>query len=76
MRLLMLSPLCPWPANNGAVVRISQLFKSLRQHHTVTLVAPGPRATAANAANDVTPDGVIFVPPATPRTRLTVSHWR
>lgn len=39
--ILMLTPAFPWPANTGGLVRIAEVFKGLRRHFRVTLIAPG-----------------------------------
>jgi glycosyltransferase involved in cell wall biosynthesis len=40
MKILMLSPECPMPANTGALVRIYQIWKGLNRKHSITLAAP------------------------------------
>jgi glycosyltransferase involved in cell wall biosynthesis len=41
MKILMLSPVWPLPANNGGLVRISQIFCELSKKHDVFLISPG-----------------------------------
>ncbi|HXG70626.1 MAG TPA: glycosyltransferase family 4 protein [Gemmatimonadaceae bacterium] len=41
-RILMLAPLAPWPANNGAKVRMFHLARLLSRRHAVTLLVLAP----------------------------------
>ena len=40
MKILMLSPVSPFPSNTGGLVRIAQIHSGLCQYHDVTLVFP------------------------------------
>ena len=40
MKILMLSHLCPFPANTGAHVRIANIYLGLSQYHEITFVCP------------------------------------
>lgn len=37
MNILIITPVCPYPATNGAAIRVAQISKALSQHHRVTL---------------------------------------
>ncbi len=44
MRILMLSPVIPWPANGGGLVRILEIVRGLSEGSEITFIAPVPSA--------------------------------
>lgn len=53
MKLLFLSPWCPWPADNGSRLRIFHLLRGLARRHTVDLIAFCPDGPVAAAAREL-----------------------
>ncbi|RPJ77522.1 MAG: glycosyltransferase [Alphaproteobacteria bacterium] len=57
MNMLMLSPIYPFPANTGALVRIANIHEGLCRYHDVTLVCPG-----RDVYDDFSKNKIIVIP--------------
>lgn len=55
--ILMLAPAFPWPLDTGGKVRIAELYRGLRRHYRVTLLAPWTGRGSA----PIPDDGVVAV---------------
>lgn len=44
MKILMISPVFPFPTNTGGKVRINKIFQGLARYHKVTFISPAPTA--------------------------------
>jgi glycosyltransferase involved in cell wall biosynthesis len=53
MRILFLSAWCPFPADNGSKLRISQLLRGLARKHTIDLLAFAPEAPGSEATREM-----------------------
>jgi glycosyltransferase involved in cell wall biosynthesis len=72
MRLLVVSPWCPWPPVNGSQQRLFYLLGELSRFHAITLLARGSEPDAVRALADRCHAMELF--PATPR-RTARGSW-
>lgn len=78
MKILMISPVDLFPANNGALVRIAQLFRGLSRFHDTTLVYPVPETENQQVLTDL-PKGYspvrVKLPSQLHRLVAVASQW-
>lgn len=76
-RILMLAPLPPWPANNGAKVRMFHLARLLGCRHAVTLLVLAPGGgTAAEPLAAALPNVEVSVVQASARSSTPIRALR
>ncbi|MBK9091422.1 MAG: glycosyltransferase [Anaerolineae bacterium] len=68
MRILMMSPACPIPAQTGGLVRIERILSGLAQYHSITFVAPFEPSEkySLQELTQQLPGNAVLVPTARP----------
>jgi glycosyltransferase involved in cell wall biosynthesis len=76
LRILVLAPLPPWPANSGSKVRMFHLTKALSQRHHVTLLSLRTPAAAADELRRRLPSVALHAVDGPPNRRRIASIVR